>query len=202
MIKDIFNTIATYKHLFNPLATLNYKGDSPYAAPVGKLRLAKENKTNLALWNALFVGGGLLPLAFLANTLANKKHESEVEDAMDNALLEKLNAQRPRLVAGSRVGDMSAFTKLPKKELQQLEELKNVLYKDASGDGKDDDGRYDKIESTVNDVLHGVVGNTAKDMLPLLTIPTATLSAIGLSNYIQKNRNIFFRTVFNNFLLF
>lgn len=191
MIKKVFDKIARYKHLFNPAATLVYKGESGgihdrLAAPVGSWKLSDDPKTNLALWNAIFVGGATAPLAYLINTLANKKHEAEVDEKFDKALVDKLNALRPRLVSGNKLGDVSAFSDMPKQELKQLDALIEKIDKKASVEKKAED--KETLDDAISEKISTFLGDVAKSSLPFLAIPAAGLSAIGLSNYINKQR--------------
>lgn len=183
MIDKLLDTIKRYKHLVNPVATTFLDATDVKAAPTGRFKLSDDPKTNLALWNSIFVGGTAFPLAYLVNSLANKHHEAKVEDKLDKALVDKLNAMRPRVVADPDLGDTSAFTDLPEKELEQLEELKAVLNKKSSGD--DDENTFvDDVGDKVSDVFSDI----GKNMLPIAAVPLSVLAGVALSNHVNRER--------------
>ena len=179
MIDKLIDTIKRYKHLVNPVATTFLDETDVKAAPVGRFKLSDDPKTNLALWNSIFVGGTALPLAYLVNSLSNKHHEAKVEDTLNKALVNKLNAMRPRVVADSDIGDVSAFTDLPKKELEQLEELKTTLNKKSSGGTVVGD-----LEDKATDALSDI----GKNMLPIAALPLSVLAGVALSNHVNRER--------------
>lgn len=192
MVDKLLDTVTRYAHLVNPAATLVHTGEGVKAAPGGSLRLAKDPKTNMSLWNSIFVLGSLGPLAYLVNTLANKKHEAEVEDKLNKSLVDKLNALRPRLVADADLSRTGAFTELPKKELKQLEDIKEALNKSAAEsteDSKDSEvGWFDSLSNAIGDNLGDIASDTSKNILPFAAVPAAVLLGVGLSNYINDKR--------------
>lgn len=185
MVNKFLDTIARYRHLFNPLATVKYDPKDVTSAPVGSLRLSDDPKRNLALWNAIFVGGATLPLMYLVNTLANKHHEAKIEDKLDKAMVNKLNAMRPRVVSDPNLKDISAYTDLPEKELKQLEELKDSLSKNAS---EKKDKKPTGVLDSAADMLSNLFTDLGNNLIPITTVPAAALLGIGLSNYVNKKR--------------
>ena len=165
-----------YAHLFNPVYTLTHEGDSALGVPT--MRLADNNKLNLALWNAIYVGGAALPLAYLINTLANQKAENEVESQLNKSLVQKLNALRPRLVSDPSLADTSAYTDLPERELKELQRVQGELEKHADG------GIMDWVSDTAADFFRDSFANT----LPLFMLPGAALLGTALSNNKNKER--------------
>lgn len=187
-IKKFFDTMFRYKHLFNPAATIMHTGESVSNAPTGDLRLSNDPKTNMALWNAIFVLGGAAPLAYLINTLSNRKAESAVEDTSDESSIDKLNALRPRLIADADESNVDAFTELPKRELQQLNEIKQRIGKRASGDDEDSGGWLADLDKTLKEWTGNTASDIAKSVIPFATFPVAVLGAVALSNSANKDR--------------
>lgn len=175
-LDKFFDTVSRYSHLFNPLATLVKDPSDIRSAPMGGLRLSDSDRTNMALWNSIFVAGGAIPLAFLANTLANKYYENKVEKKLNKSIIEKLNALRPRVVADPNLRDISSYTSLPEKELKELEDIKQDIEKKADGPAKEEG----VIERSIADILAGFV--------PVVALPAAAAVGIGLSNKLNRER--------------
>ena len=183
MANKFLDTLFRYKHLINPGATLVFDPKDIRSAPVGSLRLAKDPKTNLSLWNSIFVAGSMLPLAYLINTLSNKHYEAKIEDKLDSALVGKLSATRPRLVADSDLEDVSNLVDLPEKELKQIEAIKNSIKKKSSKGSLSD-----RSDSWLDELSTKFFSDLFKNALPMATVPAAMLAGIGLSNYLNKAR--------------
>lgn len=171
-----------YLHLVNPLYTLANTGEHPKSTPAG-LELSSNPKLNLALWNALYVAGTFGPLAFLVNTIANRKNDAEVESKLDKALVSKVEAMRPRLVSDPNLLDTSSFTARPKEELEELEELKSSLSKKSS-EKQQDKGLMDWLSEGFSDL----VSSGAAAAIPLATLPLAAIGGINLATSMDKDR--------------
>lgn len=187
--KELVNELVRYPHLFNPAYAFSHKGQSLSSAPKGRLRLAKDDKLNLSLWNAIYAAAGLAPLAFIVNAISNKKAESAMEDASDKASVAKLNALRPRVVADASRHNTKSFTELPRKELKQLDSLTESLEKVSSeGENSDNDNDFWGIEDWAKENLSSFLSNVAKSSIPFVAAPTAVLGAIALSNKLNRDR--------------
>lgn len=169
-----------YLHLANPLYTLVHTGEDVKDTPAG-LELAKNPRLNLALWNAIGVAGTVAPLAFLINTIVNRKHDSEVESKLNKSLVRKVEALRPRLVADPNLMDISSYTDRPKSELEELEKLKETLSKNAS---EERPGLF----SWLGDKVLSMAAEGIYAGLPLAALPLAAVSGIGLATSIDRKR--------------
>lgn len=170
-----------YLHLANPLYTLINSGEDVKDTPAG-YEFSDNPRLNLAIWNAIGVAGTALPVAYLINTLVNRKTDADVESKMNKSLVSKLEAQRPRLVADPNLLDTSSFTELPKAELKELEELKATLSKSASDE--DEEGFMDWM----GDKIKGMLAEGIYAGIPMATLPAAAIAGITLATETDKKR--------------
>lgn len=186
-IKAAVNKALAHLKMANPFHSLLRSGTSIFDAPSGSWALSKDPKTNMALWNAIYTSGPAFGLAYLINNLANQKAESEVEEAIDTQLIDKLQSLRPRLVADPNLADVSAYTELPKKELKRLEEIKAGLPKSAANndDGAEDDQDFSERAS---DSTKELIKNSILNTIPLAAFGLAAAGGIALSNKNNKDR--------------
>lgn len=180
-LKDTIGKILDYKHLINPLATTFSSGREPGDAPrFGGWSLFKDPKTNMAAWNAIYNILPLFGIGFVINAIANRKAESEVEDKLDAGVIGKLQALRPRLISDPNLKDVTSYTSLPKKELEQLEAIKGELAKSASDE--------ENADSWVVQQLKALVKDGFKNAIPIAAAIAAASSGIALSNKLNRDR--------------
>jgi hypothetical protein len=160
--KGLLDIIANYKHLANPFHALLYPGAGG-RAPEGKYRLAKRDGTNLALWNALGVASWAVPTAALAAYFTNKWWDKKMHDATNKSVVSRISMVRPSLSPDSDLENISEIVEDPSRELNAI---KAMLGKKASGDGRKDD-------STVMEWIK----NIAVGALPLYALPASALAA-------------------------
>lgn len=160
--KGLLDIIANYKHLANPFHALLYPGASG-RAPEGKYRLAKRDGTNLALWNALGVASWAAPTAALAAYFTNKWWDKKMHEATNKSVVSRISMVRPSLSPNSDLESISEIVEDPSRELNAI---KAMLGKKASGDGRKDD-------STVMEWIK----NIAVGALPLYALPASALAA-------------------------
>ena len=175
-----FWQLLAHKHLFNPLYTM-WKGFADKEkigvndSPVGKLRLAKDNLTNVALWNAIYsstlLGGG----ALLASLLANRYHENKVYKDMSKGLKSRMEASKPRLVSDPDLSDVSAYSMLPDTETK---EMRKLLEKSSSVDKKAEEEGF--IESAL--------GNAVANIIPMAATGLGIFGGIWAGNELSKSR--------------
>lgn len=94
-----------YIHLANPVSGFFRSGSKPGDAPVGRLRLAENDKLNYALWNTIGSAAWMVPAALIISRLSNKGEHDKVKAKMATMLKSRLSASRPTLATTADTSD-------------------------------------------------------------------------------------------------
>lgn len=192
-----YRQVVRFPHLLNPLDTLvkalgggKTSGASQTeeflaGAPQGKLQLSKDPLLNHAIWNSIYsgllIGGG----AFLTALIANKLSEKTTRKAVNEGVQSRLEAVKPTVIADPDLQDLTAYTALPKTDMDRMQALlnkelpkKNKAINKKAGDGL----------SNLGDFIANVAKKSIALTLPIAATATAAYGGIQIANDIEKRK--------------